>query len=106
MLLLDATKAFDRVHYCKLFKLLIDKGMSPLVIRLLIFMYNNQKLQVKWGTHTSPMFEVTNGVKQGGVMSQILFAVYVDGLFHKLKKSRVGCQMSNSFIGCLLFADF
>ena len=32
VLLLDATKAFDRVHYCKLFKLLIDKGMSPIVI--------------------------------------------------------------------------
>ncbi len=86
VLLLDATKAFDRVHYCKLFKLLIDKGMSPLVIQLLIFMYINQKLQVKWGTYTSPMFEVTNGVKQGGVMSPILFTVHVDGLFHKLKK--------------------
>ncbi len=44
VLLLDATKAFDRVHYYKLFKLLIDKGMSPLVIRLLIFMYTNQKM--------------------------------------------------------------
>ncbi len=42
VLLLDATKAFDRVHYCKLFKLLIDKGMSPLVIQLLIFMYTNK----------------------------------------------------------------
>ncbi len=51
------------------------------------------------------MFEVINGVKQGGVMSPILFTVYVDGLFHKLKKSGVGCQISNYFIGCLLFAD-
>ncbi len=51
------------------------------------------------------MFEVTNGVKQGGVMSPILFAVYVDGLFQKLMKSGLGCQMSNYFIGCLLFAD-
>ncbi len=32
VLLLDATKAFNRVHYCKLFKFLIDKVMSPLVI--------------------------------------------------------------------------
>ncbi len=68
-------------------------------------MYTNQKRQVKWGTHTYPMFEVTNGVKQGMVMSPILFAVYVDRLFHKLTKSGVGCQMSNYFIGCILFAD-
>ncbi len=55
--------------------------------------------------HTSPRFEVRNRVNQGGVMSPILFAVYVDGLFHKLIKSGVGCQMSNYFIGCLLFAN-
>ncbi len=63
-------------------------------------MYTKQKLQIKLGTHTSPMFEVTNGVKQGGIMPPMLLDVYVDGLFHKLKKSGVGCQMSNYFIGC------
>ncbi len=30
--LLDATKAFDRVHYCKLFKLLIDNSKFPIHI--------------------------------------------------------------------------
>ncbi len=29
------------------------------------------------------MFEATNGVKQGEVLSPIIFAVYVDGLFHR-----------------------
>ncbi len=93
MLLLDATKAFDRAHSCKLLKLLIDKGMSPLVIRLLIFMYTNQKSQVKW-VHLHLLC----------MRSQMVFAVYVDGLFYKLKKSGVGCQMRNYFIGCLLLA--
>ena len=105
VLLLDATKAFDRIHYCKLFSLLIERGMNPLLIRLLIFMYTNQKLRVRWGDHTSPVFDASNGVKQGGVLSPILFAVYVDGLFNRLKKSGVGCQMGNYFIGCILFAD-
>ena len=35
-LLLDATKAFDRVHYCKLFNEFLNQQVSPLVIRLLI----------------------------------------------------------------------
>ncbi len=43
-------------------------------------MYTNQKLQVKWSTYISPLFDVTNLVKQGGVMSPILVVVYVDGL--------------------------
>ncbi len=34
VLLLDATKAFDRVKYCKLFRELSNRQMSSLVIRL------------------------------------------------------------------------
>ncbi len=32
VLVLDAAKTFDRVHYCKLFKLLLDKGIPSIVI--------------------------------------------------------------------------
>ncbi len=47
VLLLDATKAFDRVKYCKLFRELSNRQMSPLVIRLLMYMYTNQRLRVR-----------------------------------------------------------
>ncbi len=40
--LLDATKAFDRVNYCKLFRKLLYRHMSPLVLRLLLYMYTNE----------------------------------------------------------------
>ena len=43
VLLLDASKAFDRVNYCVLFEKMIDKGMCPLVVRLLLYMYINKK---------------------------------------------------------------
>jgi len=33
---LDATKAFDRIHYCKLFRLLSDRGLPPCIIRILL----------------------------------------------------------------------
>ena len=38
---LDATKAFDRIHYCELFKLVIKRHLSTRVIRLLTIMYLN-----------------------------------------------------------------
>ena len=47
VLLLDASKAFDRVNYIKLFDKLLSKGMCPLTVRLLMNMYTSQKLQVK-----------------------------------------------------------
>ena len=50
LLLLDASKAFDRVEYVKLFRTLRDRKMCPVVLRLTMNMYNNQSIQVKWNS--------------------------------------------------------
>ena len=38
-LMLDTSKAFDRVNYCKLFRVLLKRQVSTLVLRLLLYMY-------------------------------------------------------------------
>ncbi len=45
------------------------------------------------------------GVKQGGVLSHILFIVYIDGMLERLKKSGISCYLSNSYVGGLAFTD-
>ena len=104
-LMLDASKAFDRVNYCKLFRILIDRNVCPLYCRLLLNMYVNQKLRVRWNNTHSPYFNVTNGVKQGGVISPILFCIYMDGLLNELANSEVGCYMGGVFAGGFGYAD-
>ena len=104
-LVLDATKAFDRINYCKLFRILLDRNVSPLICRLLLNMYTNQKLRVKWADAYSSEFSVSNGVKQGGVISPLLFCVYMDGLITELLSSNVGCFMGSVYAGIFLFAD-
>ena len=69
---LDASKAFDRIKYVKLFKILLDKGLRPLVCRLIYSSYLNQKIRNKWGNSLSQCFKVTDGVKQGAVLSPLL----------------------------------
>lgn len=105
VLMLDASKAFDRVNYCRLFKELLNRNMSPLVLRMLLYMYTNQSLRVKWGMSLSSCFTVKNGVKQGGVLSPTLFAVYTDGLLKRLSDTGVGCHMGSRFTGSLAYAD-
>ena len=102
LLMLDASKAFDRVNYCKLFATLLKRNISPIIVlRLLLFMYTHQSLRVKWSSTLSKQFSAMNGVKQGGVLSQILFAVHTDALLERLKNTRVGCHMGSRFVGAL-----
>ena len=102
---LDASKAFDRVNYCKLFAELLKRNICPLLLRLLLFMYTRQSLRVKWGNTVSSEFTVSNGVKQGGVLSPILFAIYTDGLLKRLEETGVECHMGSRFAGALAYAD-
>ena len=80
LLLLDASKAFDRVEYVKLFTIICDRKICPIVLRLLMNMYINQQIQVKWNNMISPTFTIRNGVKQGGCMSTTPFSIYLDKL--------------------------
>ena len=44
-------------------------------------------------------------MKQGGVLSPRLFAIYVDDLIRLLRSKGIGCHMIEMFVACLFFAD-
>ena len=83
--LLDASKAFDRVRFDKLFELLLDRQFPALFIRFLLQTFLSQRIRVRWGNDFSKTFKGVNGVRQGGVISPLLFTVYIDALIDKLE---------------------
>ena len=101
----DATKAFDRVRYDKLFTLLIDRGLPPIVLRALLDLYERQQLCTRWRGHKSEMFSTTNGIRQGGVISPVLFCVYIDELLLRLERQGIGCCIGKHFYGAIAYAD-
>ena len=103
--LLDASRAFDRVNYIKLFDILLDRNVCPLIIRFLLALYTSQMIRVKWDNEISNQYIVTNGVKQGGVLSPILFIMYIDELLVRLSMSKSGCHIGSMFCGALGYAD-
>ena len=105
MLMLDASKAFDRVRYCKLFRILMSRNLPAFLLRILLFMYINQMLCVNWKTCQSCSFSVCNGTKQGGVISPLFYIIYADGLLVRLSECGAGCYIGFQFAGAFGYAD-
>ena len=88
-----------------LFQKLLSRSLPIPVIRFFDFMHSLQRLQVQWGLACfSEPCTVSNGVRQGSVLSPTFFSVYLDGLLTELR-SGVGCYWGCCFPGPLSYAD-
>jgi len=73
------SKAFDRVNHDIFFSNLMERGIPgpPILNHFLLSWYKSQRMQVRRNATLSPAFSVSNGVWQGGVLSPILFTIYM-----------------------------
>ena len=91
--MLDASKAFDRGESNKLLNRLRDRNMCPIVLRLMINMYINQKILVKCHDMLTNYYSISNAVKQCGYLSPTLFSIYLNDLMYVLHSSNIGCRL-------------
>ena len=103
--LMDMTKAFDLVRHSLLFRKLIKAGLSVIFVRMLLFIYTMQSANIRWNGVTSSMFSLSNGVRQGGVVSAILYCFYVNDLFKLLRERSAGCWVKGNFHGIFGYSD-
>ena len=95
--LLDCSRAFDTCKFDILFTKLIKRKVPPIVVRTLLFVYEEQYAWVKWGGARSAIFSIVNGTRQGSILSPALFAVYVDDLIQELCDLDLGCHVAGLF---------
>ena len=62
-------------------------------------------MKVRYGEVSSKHFPVGNGVKQGGVVSLVLFTVYLDTLLKTLKHRNIGCKICNTYLEVFRLTD-
>ena len=102
---LDASKAFDKISHWTLFKKVIDRHVTLYLVVILCHWYQHQDMTVRWGYCISNSFNVTNGVRQGGVLSPQHFNIYIYILSDILNKSTIGGSLGGKRINHLLYAD-
>ena len=105
MCFMDASKAIDRVNHWTLFKKLIDRVTPLIFIRIIMQWYATQKACERWGSLVSDNFLITNGVRQGGILSPLLFNVYMDCLSESFCNTQTGCNFGGVMINHLMYAD-
>jgi len=103
---LGGSKAFDKVLINGLIYKLVRRNVPLHFIRLLFYWFKKLSCSVVWMTLMSDAFCVSIlGVRQGGVLSQLLCAVYVDDLIAKVRCSGFGIHIGSLFYGCIFYAD-
>ena len=103
--LLDCSKAFDKCRFDHLFEKILGKSVPPIVVRVLIFMYEEQTGCVKLAGKKSGSFMISNGTRQGSVLSPALFSIYLDDLIKELRDQGLGCHIGGWWMGACGFAD-
>lgn len=80
---IDYTKAFDCVQWDKLWEVLSEMGTPRHLIDLVRNLYMNNRSFVKLDTECSNVFCVRKGVRQGCILSPLLFNIYGEHIIRK-----------------------
>ena len=97
--LLDCRAAFDTCKFDILFKRVLDTGVPAVVVRALMFSYQQQYAWVRWGQSRSDIFLIKNGTRQGSIASPVLWSVYCDLLIKELRDLGVGAYVAGVYMG-------
>ena len=107
-LFVDFSKAYDSVHRMKLLYALLQNGIHGKMYRTLESMYKHVKAAVRVGSKVTEYFDCLSGVRQGCVLSPLLFSIFLAELQAELTRSGSrGIDICADPIGVLLlmYAD-
>ena len=101
----DLASAFDTVEFCVLLQNLFQAGVRGKCWRLLRNWYSNLTSQVRLGSHISKPFSICRGIRQGSVLSPVLFNLIMDPLLSTLSSRSLGISINGLFLGAFAHAD-
>jgi len=73
-------------------------------LNVIINWYSKCCACVRWNNILSGSYRLCGGVRQGGVLSCVLFFIYVNDIIISLRQQGLGCCIGDKFLGCLMYA--
>ena len=99
--MLDLSKVYDRINTSLLFDKMRETELPGQVNALIDFMGKNTFVSTCYGGHMSDECNAKNGVKQGGISSEILFKLYLNELIYDISMLQAGCTLNCNRVNIL-----
>ena len=101
----DTKKAFDTVWVDGLFYMLYNRGIKGKLWRLLRAAYKECLCAVLLNGRLSRWFYLLQGVKQGAIVSMLMYICFINGLMLEIMETNRGCVTLEVDAGCIGYAD-
>ena len=101
----DLSKAFDRVGWNVLFSKLRKSNLKSELIDIIRVMYDRSYVHTLINGKKSCSWKLGNGVRQGGILSPLLFAYYMNDALEFITSMPEGCSVAGYKANMLCFAD-
>ena len=100
---IDFRKAYDLINREKLWDKLADLGIRGKMFLAIKSLYSSVSVSVRVNAFNTEWFDIKCGLRQGCILSPILFNLYINDLALYLKSLNIGIQVGNEQICILMY---
>ena len=102
---IDFRKAYDCIDRSLLWLKLEDLGIGGNILNVIKAMYSDVEYCVRLNGVDTEWFKVMNGLKQGCMLSPLLFNLFINNLVETINSLGLGVDIGQEKVSVLLYAD-